>query len=55
MLYIEEKLKDTTAVSAWHVGEPMPRISGRVVRFDADGEELEVILAAIRSWSKQSK
>lgn len=30
----------------WHVGEPVPEV-GRVVTFQADGDELELILKAM--------
>jgi hypothetical protein len=31
----------------WHVGEPVPKNLGRVVTFQADGNELELILDAM--------
>lgn len=47
MLYIKEHLKDAEANSTWHVGEPMPYIKARVVTFQADGDELNLILDAM--------
>jgi hypothetical protein len=36
----------------WHIGEPVPLNIGRVVTFQADGDELEVILDAMGArWS----
>ena len=35
----------------WRVGEPMPPISASVVTFHADGDELNILLAAIRQFS----
>ena len=32
----------------WHLGESVPEISNRVVVFQADGDELEMILDAMR-------
>lgn len=51
MLYITQ-FKDE--VTEWHVGEPIPEVTARVVTFQADSEELEVILTAIKSASKES-
>lgn len=36
----------------WHVGEPIPEDLGRVVTFQADGDELEMILAAMAPPSR---
>jgi hypothetical protein len=36
----------------WHVGEPLPIIRERVVAFQADGDELEVIIAALQKTAK---
>lgn len=33
----------------WHVGEPLPEIKGRVVLFQADGDELEFIKRALEN------
>lgn len=35
-------------VGDWHIGESLPFIAGRVVEFKADGDELEMILDAMR-------
>jgi hypothetical protein len=31
----------------WHVNEPLPKIEGQVVTFQADGHELELFLRAM--------
>lgn len=31
----------------WHVGEPLPTLEGRVITFQADGDELDVLLASL--------
>jgi len=50
MLYI----KETHGIdSTWRVGEPIPDIVSRVVTFQADGDELEVILRALRGAKAQ--
>jgi hypothetical protein len=36
----------------WHVGEPIPENLGRVVTFQADGDELEMIYAAMAPPSR---
>jgi hypothetical protein len=36
----------------WHVGEALPEITGRVVTFQADGDELECIVNALKATSK---
>ncbi len=33
----------------WHVGEPVPKQFGRVVQFQADGDELDLIVDAMRA------
>jgi hypothetical protein len=49
MLFIEQPKRTGVKVSQqWHVGNPMPEITSRVVTFQADGHELEMILAAMR-------
>ena len=51
MLYIDTKTR--TGIQ-WHIGEPCPQfkdIDGRVFTFQADGDELHVILEAIRKRS----
>jgi len=37
----------------WHVGDPMPVLTGRVVTFEADGDELALILDAMKSTRKR--
>lgn len=56
MLYIMQNNGFTTNVpeeQQWHVGEPMPLIKARVVTFQADSDELEVIIEAIKNASKK--
>jgi len=36
----------------WHVGEALPEIIGRGVTFQADGDELECIVNALKATSK---
>lgn len=48
MLYItwtdrEKKYHEHT----WHVGSPLPAITGRVVRFEADGDELAALVRGL--------
>lgn len=43
MMYI----KDEQKTHIWHVGDPLPKLSGKVITFQADGEELEKIIEAI--------
>jgi len=45
MLYI---ITQTNKESTWHIGEPFPAVTGRVITFQADGDELELILNALR-------
>lgn len=49
MLHVIEKdyVNGTDDVQRWHVGEPLPEITHRVVTFQADGDELEMIVAAM--------
>lgn len=49
MLYIIEKGKKG---KQWHVGETLPSITTKVVTFQADGDELEVIVEALKNKSK---
>jgi len=44
MLYIKD---DEVGNTEWHVGDPVPEIKSRVVTFQADGHELELILSAL--------
>jgi hypothetical protein len=46
--------KDATW-QTWHVGEPFPVITKRVVTFVADGDELAVILSALNAASGKAK
>ena len=54
MLYIRDGViaEPTTdaerAWKTWHTGDPVPKIKERVVTFQADGDELNLILAAMR-------
>jgi hypothetical protein len=61
MLYITIKEVDAQGrltgfekQSTWHVGEPMPRIESRVVTFQADSDELELLLETIKGASKKA-
>ena len=60
MLYID----DDGVTHSWHVGEPLPRLRGRVVRFQADGDELSALYRGLgateptpgeRIWVKEDK
>lgn len=56
MMYIKEQsAHGTIAEQQWHIGEPMPYLSpaARVISFQADGEELDVILDAIRAITRR--
>lgn len=53
MLYIDQHLARSENDYTWHIGEPMPRIVSSVVTFQADSEELIIILDAIRFASKK--
>lgn len=37
-----------SAPKEWHIGESLPEIKSKVVTFQADDDELEIILAALR-------
>ena len=39
----------------WHVGEPVPPIQANVLRFQADGDELQLFLAAMRGTRKERR
>ena len=41
-----------TRERSWHTGETLPPIGGRVVTFQADGDELDVILEALRRYAR---
>jgi len=51
MLYIMDKVSIEADAQTWHVGEPMPLFKHRVIYFQADGEELAVIIEAIKKHS----
>lgn len=40
---------DTGRWKVWHVNEGIPKLEGRVITFQADGHELEMILLAMQS------
>ena len=46
-----------SSMMSWHVGEPLPEIikQGRVVTLQVDGDELELILAAMRPFAERQK
>lgn len=44
MMYINDRYYDLH----WHIGEPVPALKARVVTFQADGDELDLILEAMR-------
>ncbi len=46
MLWID--LDDDRTIT-WHVGQPLPPITKRVITFQADGHELTAILNALKS------
>lgn len=52
MLFIKQ---DWQPEANWHVGETLPIITARVVTFQADGDELEVILAALKATVKTAQ
>ena len=39
----------------WHTGEPIPKITDRVVVFQVDGDELQLILNAMKSNPTEPK
>lgn len=49
MLYIEYIDRDTHELvkREWHIYEPLPTFNARVVKFQADGDELETLLDAM--------
>lgn len=47
MLYITYTSHRGAITTQWHVGEPLPALSNVVV-FQADGDELELLLRAMR-------
>lgn len=46
MLYISDDKGNV--IAEWHVGEPMPALYDRVLYFQADGDELDLLLAIMR-------
>lgn len=50
MLYIKwrDRSKGFYHEREWHISEPMPPIDGPVVKFQADGDELNLILRAMK-------
>ena len=48
MMTISSQLPGGSRVIQWHVGEDLAQITGRVVTFQADGDELALILTAMR-------
>lgn len=54
MLYVKKGVFESLdRVEGWHTGETMPMVRGPVVSFQADGDELEVILAALRQAARK--
>ncbi len=53
MIYFEDPNSELDLL--WHLGDPLPALSERrVVRLQADGDELGVILAALRAPRSRS-
>jgi hypothetical protein len=49
MLLIKWHNEDERAVACeWHTNEPVPPVEGPVVTFQADGDELNYLLACMR-------
>jgi hypothetical protein len=48
MLFIEHGTREATRVDQWHVGEPLPEITSRVVRFTVGDDELTLLLDTLR-------
>ena len=46
---------DSGRWKVWHVGESLPQIEGRVITFQADGDELDIILASLDRRYKFNK
>jgi hypothetical protein len=47
-LYIDDKDHHIE----WHIGQEVPRFQSRVITFQADGHELDVIVDALRDHGK---
>lgn len=45
----------TAAYPGWHIGDPIPFNLPRVVLLQADGDELDLILEALKSTCKKEK
>lgn len=53
-LYVETKTTNGQMVRAeWHVGSPIPEM-GRIVKFQADGDELDLIIDAMLGTSAKA-
>lgn len=48
MLHISETVQGVKNEYRWHFGEPFPAITGRVVTYQADGDELNFLMWAIK-------
>ena len=44
-----------TVTHVWHVGDPMPALTGQVIEFQADGHELPPFLEALEKYSAKEK
>jgi hypothetical protein len=53
MLYIQDMYTDEWIT--WHYSEPVPVVNSKVVAFQADGDELELILNAMRATNPKNK
>jgi len=51
MLQIFQNVNDRPTLIEWHVGEPMPTITANFVEFTATGDELAVLVDALRQAS----
>jgi len=54
MLYIREEMSppEMDTWLEWHIGESCPKLKARVITFQADGDELGVILEALADHGK---
>jgi hypothetical protein len=50
MVYISEGAQPQAAspCRGWHIGEPLPKLTAKVITFQANGDELQLILSAMR-------
>jgi len=53
MLYIQQGMNPEWC--GWHVGEDQPMITEKVVTFQADGTELDILIDAIKVWSRKEE